>query len=351
MMMSDTRHQQQLDQQQQSTSAASTNRRSNNNNNNITPNKKIIRSLCGPYVLETMTTGSFIINDDATEIFQMRYTLLPIRGAVSPLQRGTLKTNHSNGTTNIDSSVLAWTILQPQNQQEQQNDDGNDDNNFVPTHVINAKCTPSINRLQIQYLDDKNHPLQYRPADSDSEFLAVLSRIIAQQTLSSFHSCTTRQKQPNQSKSTTVITMELLNDETITCTVPTTLFLGGDSRSNRTPNNDVYTSFIRSFFHQPLLLADTTLSELVEMVYVVDPSGAMGDGHHHNVLGVVPRHYIHQYNLLHRGVGILVTKDKPIQMQDGRTNRRQQEQQPDIYCHQRTATNHYMICLLAVYQT
>ena len=47
------------------------------------------------------------------------------------------------------------------------------------------------------------------------------------------------------------------------------------------------------------------------------------------VLGVVPRKLVHKFNLLHRGIGMFVTKDKPIDM-------RSSQHQPDLYCHRRT---------------
>jgi isopentenyldiphosphate isomerase len=57
-----------------------------------------------------------------------------------------------------------------------------------------------------------------------------------------------------------------------------------------------------------------------EMVEMVDRTGA--------VLGHVPRKLLHQHNLLHRGIGIFVTKDHPM---NG-------NQRPDLYTHRRTQT-------------
>mmetsp|Transcript_3677 Transcript_3677/g.9202 ORF Transcript_3677/g.9202 Transcript_3677/m.9202 type:complete len:474 (+) Transcript_3677:2-1423(+) len=61
-------------------------------------------------------------------------------------------------------------------------------------------------------------------------------------------------------------------------------------------------------------------TELVEMV---DSQG--------RAIGQLPRKLVHQFNLLHRGIGLFVTKDVPIQL--GR-----QVEQPDLYVHQRTST-------------
>jgi isopentenyldiphosphate isomerase len=57
-----------------------------------------------------------------------------------------------------------------------------------------------------------------------------------------------------------------------------------------------------------------------EMVEMVDRTGA--------VLGHVPRKLVHQHNILHRGIGIFVTKDDPMEG----------NQRPDLYTHRRTET-------------
>jgi isopentenyldiphosphate isomerase len=62
----------------------------------------------------------------------------------------------------------------------------------------------------------------------------------------------------------------------------------------------------------------------VEMVEMVDQGGAM--------IGAVPRSLVHRHNLLHRGVGIFVTRGRPIQLVDTILY------QPDLYVHRRTAT-------------
>jgi isopentenyldiphosphate isomerase len=61
----------------------------------------------------------------------------------------------------------------------------------------------------------------------------------------------------------------------------------------------------------------------VEMVEMVDQRGTM--------IGAVPRSLVHQHNLLHRGVGIFVTRGEPIRL-------RRSIHQPDLYVHRRTAT-------------
>lgn len=68
------------------------------------------------------------------------------------------------------------------------------------------------------------------------------------------------------------------------------------------------------------LLVEDTSVEWVEMV--------TGSG---NVLGRVPRPLVHKYNLLHRGIGMFVTKDQPMMVDSQPTF-------PPLYTHQRTAT-------------
>ena len=62
-----------------------------------------------------------------------------------------------------------------------------------------------------------------------------------------------------------------------------------------------------------------------EMVEMVDQLG--------RPIGQVPRKLVHKHNLLHRGIGLFVTKDVPIQQSSV-----EPQDQPQLYVHQRTAT-------------
>ena len=53
------------------------------------------------------------------------------------------------------------------------------------------------------------------------------------------------------------------------------------------------------------------------------------------VLGIVPRKLVHSHNLLHRGIGLFVTKDRAL---DPCCSATEHESFPDLYVHQRTAT-------------
>jgi len=63
-----------------------------------------------------------------------------------------------------------------------------------------------------------------------------------------------------------------------------------------------------------------------EIVDMVDNDG--------NVLGSLPRPYVHLYNILHRGIGIVISKDEDI-IQSLKANN---DNIPEVYVHQRTST-------------
>jgi 8-oxo-dGTP pyrophosphatase MutT (NUDIX family) len=81
----------------------------------------------------------------------------------------------------------------------------------------------------------------------------------------------------------------------------------------------------------------TSRSTKEEVVEMVDRQGL--------VLGRVPRQLVHQFNLLHRGIGMLVTRDQTLVIpktatqhdRDSIIRQQQQQNQPDLYVHQRTA--------------
>jgi isopentenyldiphosphate isomerase len=62
----------------------------------------------------------------------------------------------------------------------------------------------------------------------------------------------------------------------------------------------------------------------VEMVEMVDHRGAM--------IGAIPRSLVHRHNLLHRGVGVFVTKGATIRLDNDI-----QPDQPDLYVHRRAS--------------
>ena len=71
---------------------------------------------------------------------------------------------------------------------------------------------------------------------------------------------------------------------------------------------------------------DTSATASIEWVEMMTGSG--------KVIGKVPRSFVHKYNLLHRGIGVFVTKDKPIDLSSSSTTTSIRDF-PDVYVHQR----------------
>lgn len=82
--------------------------------------------------------------------------------------------------------------------------------------------------------------------------------------------------------------------------------------------DDHFLTTVRHLFN-PL---NSEYAQNMELVDMVSNSG--------EVLGSLPRPYIHTFNILHRGIGIIVTKDRSI-FDD-------KFPPPDVYVHQRTST-------------
>eukprot|EP00977_Amphora_coffeiformis_P009424 scaffold2179_cov165-Amphora_coffeaeformis.AAC.28 len=91
-------------------------------------------------------------------------------------------------------------------------------------------------------------------------------------------------------------------------------------------HDDQILSFVKD--QKPVELFATALGRLKypEWVEMTDQSG--------KPLGMVPRPLVHTHNLLHRGIGMFVTKDRSIFL----NNSEDGEILPDLYLHQRTAT-------------
>ena len=120
----------------------------------------------------------------------------------------------------------------------------------------------------------------------DSTLVAVLSRVLAQWTIG----------------------QKLASDDNETWT----FVLPNEQTSTKTTSKDTASLFAT--------IPGASGSEIVEMV---DRSG--------RTLGSVPRKLVHTLNLLHRGIGMFVTKDSPMMLESG-------QPQPDLYVHRRTDT-------------
>jgi 8-oxo-dGTP pyrophosphatase MutT (NUDIX family) len=204
---------------------------------------------------------------------------------------------------------MAWSTLQ------------STDNTNVeaePTACITATLAPSENDLEVRYTAKVPPDLS-----ADRTLIAVLSRVLVQCCLWSWY----RQQQtqfadsiPAAAWTAASTLLRLPHEEARTVSLS---FL---AKKELQLGDDDYASFVRSLFQQ--MSVDSSDSELVEMVH-----GDSGDAGRTLWLGVVPRHWVHQCNLLHRGIGVFITKDRPIRFPCPATWK-----PPDLYCHQRTAT-------------
>jgi len=154
--------------------------------------------------------------------------------------------------------------------------------------------------------------------ETDSDLVAVLSRILAQWTLIERE----QQFQTMADNDDKLFTLQFSNEPKSDLSLSN--FDLAKLRSSATNWNDNdNNNLIRTLFAD----LDPSNSEIVEMV------NAQG-----KLLGFVPRKLVHQHNLLHRGIGMFVSRDRPI-ISDidstigGDDNKRQQ---PDLYCHRRT---------------
>jgi 8-oxo-dGTP pyrophosphatase MutT (NUDIX family) len=94
------------------------------------------------------------------------------------------------------------------------------------------------------------------------------------------------------------------------------------SLTNENCDNDHLLTTVRHLFN-PL---NSEYAQSMELVDMVSNNG--------EVLGSLPRPYIHTFNILHRGIGMIVTKDRSIFDESGKLS----SSPPEVYVHQRTST-------------
>lgn len=148
--------------------------------------------------------------------------------------------------------------------------------------------------------------------DVARELLCILARIIIQSAASEIISRSTNDGRRGVSGRTPLfITLPLIEGEGCQKFHLSDFIFGGNE------------SGVRRLFASMEDAATTHYSEM-ELVDMVNQHG--------NVLGSLPRPYIHTYNILHRGIGILVTKDEDVfqTLNAGRV--------PLVYVHRRTST-------------
>ena len=159
------------------------------------------------------------------------------------------------------------------------------------------------------------------------ELQCILGRIIAQSAAAQI--ANNIQECDNSSSSSTLlhITLPLLKGEGCQQVLLSDLVVSDDD------NSSLILVGVRHLF-TPLNGDHAANAEIVDMV---DNNGM--------VLGSLPRPYIHKYNILHRGIGMVVTKDvdiiKALKEEEEEAKREEESSCssiPEIYVHQRTST-------------
>lgn len=267
-------------------------------------NKKVMRSLAGPYLIQSIehcTSNGF---DDSSSVNE--HGPCTVTWELFPLDA--IDCSADASYPSLCQSAVAWSALQSFETTTHKAE---------PAGVLSATFARSENTLEVRYSSTLPDQIP------DSALIAVLSRVLVQCCLWSWH-----RQQQNQFPNSVPVTpdeatlLRLPNEE------PRTISFSFLAKREPILDDDDYTSFIRSLFQQ--MLVDTSDSELVEMVqgYCNEASSSTTLW-----LGVVPRQWVHKCNLLHRGIGVFVTKDRPIRFPCPSSWK-----QPDLYCHQRTAT-------------
>jgi isopentenyldiphosphate isomerase len=210
---------------------------------------------------------------------QGTWSLVPLSGAA-------ISTNtDSDGKTYKSQGERAWATLHSPLEQPE------------PSLLLQCQCKGADNgyigtvRVTCTGNDDAD-------ADSSSsDLVPVLSRLLAQWTMA-------RQYQGN-SPDLKEWMLELPNEARTAINV------------NDWTSNDGIRKLFASFL-------DTTTVDL-ELVEMVDRDG--------NDLGILPRKLVHTHNLLHRGIGMFVTKNRHIKSSSSSDD---PSTFPEIYVHRRT---------------
>jgi 8-oxo-dGTP pyrophosphatase MutT (NUDIX family) len=198
--------------------------------------------------------------------------------------------------------------------------------NTTPSLIL--KCRSLSNgHLQVTSRSNFNEPDDLRPAVS-SELRKLLIRILAQWGASSLSVMSASPSNKNTMEWTVILQGDRYCDD------------DDDDDDNLIASMDLSSNQGLEPLFQPLSKGDGDHIEWVEMV--------TGNG---AILGRVPRRLVHTFNLLHRGIGVFVTKDTPLLGKMTRRNHNSNSHEgdndvvvvnntsfPDLYCHRRTDT-------------
>ena len=154
----------------------------------------------------------------------------------------------------------------------------------------------------------------------DDELIATLSRVIIQKKAKDFGILTSSVAVSLPTKMRTMTSETFLAQDIVSF-----------PPSNDRDNHGSYSTCSPNLYNS-LLPSNIDIST-IEMSDMVDSSG--------NILGAVPRLLVHKFNILHRGIGIVVCdKEHIIKKQKGASDidRVDIDTNANIYCHRRTDT-------------
>ena len=171
---------------------------------------------------------------------------------------------------------------------------------------FDLQCTIEESGVIVEMqVEDAVEAMSIIDKDSIHELAAILSRVMVQSTLKNFS-----------------------NRQDITITVPNTNGATG-GYTETYPVADL----MKPSGHAPLfadILPNDTNFDTIEMSDMVDSKGSP--------CGYLPRPLLHKFNVLHRGIGVVVCRDAHIEQHGGARTGSQEKAFPDVYVHQRTDT-------------
>ncbi|KAL7575011.1 hypothetical protein ACA910_010827 [Epithemia clementina (nom. ined.)] len=232
-------------------------------------------SLAGPYLV-----GIAVTNDKAVRCQLYQLTHLATR-------------NHEDTICRHNEGALAWSSLM----------NGRTVTNGATAaeDTITVEVEVETNQLVVQHCSG-------RLAAASEELWRILSRILVQFAIKNIHIFGN-----NDRKSTEWMVLRT-TDDGLGSLVEVSKF---DSSNEEL--------MIQSLFRgvYDIIPRETEVAEMV------DQNG--------NPIGQVPRKLVHKYNLLHRGIGLFVSKDHKLDFSSFALEKRNEEI-PSLYVHQRTAT-------------
>jgi len=241
-------------------------------------------------------------------------------------------TNHNRGEGTVAICALADCA------KESIDDDVGEDDDDEDANVISLRCARSTENgddatwcIEVDATTPTNiHPKGDEEEEEEEgvprELMCVLSRIMVQSAAARIAAIfDAKEEDTTTTTSLLRITLPLLEGEGCQQLLLSDLLCPTSTNNNDDPHDD-YTG-VRQLF-APLHSQYATM----EIVDMVDRNG--------EVLGSLPRPYVHTWNILHRGIGMIVSKDVDIfdALGMGGGGGGNDNMHPEVYVHQRTST-------------